>query len=197
MRPPVGGGGSRAGRPAVSTAGRVPTTWSRRSQRRMRLEFGALPWEMLGPRPMMLTLTYPGEWERWVPDARTLVKHREALKERWRRRFGPPIGVWVTEFQKRGAPHFHMYLGLPDAVSEEEFLALQKRTMKRHMLQRQVGPYEARRQLRAPSGEFAAFLRALGKQARVPTCGHRDRRVRSRCLGGPASAAASSTAEAA
>jgi hypothetical protein len=125
----------------------------------MRLEFGALPWEMLGPRPVMLTLTYPGDWEQWVPNAEALRKHREALKERWRRRFGPPIGVWVTEFQKRGAAHFHMYLGLPDAVSDEEFLALQSRTMRRHILQRQVGPYEARKQLRAPSGEFATWLR--------------------------------------
>ena len=116
----------------------------------MRLEFGALPWELLGPRPVMVTLTYPGDWKQWVPDARTLVKHREAFKERWRRRYGTPIGVWVVEFQKRGAPHLHMYLGLPDAVSDEEYLLLQKRTMRRRHLQREFGSYEARRRLRAP-----------------------------------------------
>jgi hypothetical protein len=125
----------------------------------MRFEFGALPWELLGRRPVMVTLTYPGEWELWVPDARTLHRHREALKMRWTRRYGAPVGVWVTEFQKRGAPHLHMYLGLPDEVSEAEYRTLQKRTIKRKQLERQVGPYEARRRLRAPGGEFGLWLR--------------------------------------
>jgi len=125
----------------------------------MRFEFAALPWEMLGRRPAMVTLTYPGEWELWVPDARTLVRHREALKERWRRQYGMPIGVWVVEFQRRGAPHLHMYLGLPDEVSDEEYQGLQLRTMQRRRLERQVGSFEARRQVRAPGGEFALWLR--------------------------------------
>jgi hypothetical protein len=30
----------------------------------MRFEFGALPWELLGRRPVMITLTYPREWDR-------------------------------------------------------------------------------------------------------------------------------------
>lgn len=158
-RPPMGGGGTQAGVGGLSTAGRVSTTWSKRSQRRMRWEFGALPWELLGPRPAMVTLTYPGEWERWVPDARALVRHREALKERWRRQFGAPVGVWVVEFQKRGAPHLHMYLGLPDAMSAEEYRGLQRRTFDRQRLQREIGPFEARRQMRAPSGAFATWLR--------------------------------------
>ena len=125
----------------------------------MRFEYGALPWEMLGRRPVMITLTYPGEWQLWVPDARALHRHRENLKERWRRRYGSPIGVWVTEFQKRGAPHLHLYLALPDAVSDKEYQALQTRTIKRKNLERRVGSYEARRQLRAPNGEFAMWLR--------------------------------------
>jgi hypothetical protein len=125
----------------------------------MRWEFGALPWELLGLRPAMVTLTYPGEWERWVPDSRTLVRHREALKERWRRKYGAPVGVWVVEFQKRGAPHLHMYLGLPEAMSAEEYRGLQRRTFDRQRLQREVGSFEARRRMRAPSGEFAMWLR--------------------------------------
>ena len=88
----------------------------------MRFEYGALPWEMLGRRPVMITLTYPGDWDVWVGDARELHKHREALRSRWTRKFGTPIGVWVTEFQKRGAPHLHMYMALPKEVSEKEYL---------------------------------------------------------------------------
>ncbi len=159
LRPPMGGGGTRVGLPGVSTAGRVSMKWSRRSQRHMRFEFGALPWELLGRRPVMITLTYPGEWQVFCPDSRTLAKHREALRSRWTRRFGTPVGVWVTEFQKRGAPHLHMYLGLPDSVSEGDYEGLQKRTIRRKHLERQVGSYAARRQLRAPSGEFASWLR--------------------------------------
>ena len=125
----------------------------------MRFEYGALPWELLGRRPVMITLTYPGNWELWVADARELHRHRENLKERWRRRLGTPIGVWVTEFQRRGAPHLHLYLGLPDEVSEKEYEGLQKRTISRKILERRVGSYEARSRLRAPSGEFATWLR--------------------------------------
>ena len=158
-RPPLGGGGSRAGFPGPSTAGRVQRVWSAKSRRRMRFDFGALPWEMLGARPVMITLTYPGEWELWVPDARTFVRQREALKERWRRKYGGPIGVWVAEFQRRGAPHLHLYVGLPDAVSDTEYTGLQRRTIARRMAERQRGSYEARKRLRAPKGEFAMWLR--------------------------------------
>ena len=158
-RPPSGGGGTGAGLPGQSTAGRVSLQWSARSRRNMRFEFSALPWELLGPRPAMITLTYPGEWDLWVPDARTFVRHREALKERWRRKFSSPIGVWVVEFQRRGAPHLHMYLGLPEEVSDKEYWGLQDRTMRRHRLERELGPYEARKRMRAPSGEFATWLR--------------------------------------
>ncbi|MEQ1788248.1 MAG: hypothetical protein ABL966_14445, partial [Acidimicrobiales bacterium] len=125
----------------------------------MRFEFSALPWELLGKRPVMVTLTYPGDWDLWVPDARTLHRHREAFKERWRREFGTPMGVWITEFQRRGAPHLHMYLALPDRVTDADYLGLQKRTIRRKGLERRFGPYEARRRLRAPEGEFAMWLR--------------------------------------
>lgn len=157
--PPRGGGGTRVGQPGPSTKGRVQTAWSAKSRRRMRFDFGALPWEMLGRRPVMITLTYPGEWELWVPDARTFVKHREALKERWRRKYGTPVGVWVTEFQRRGAPHVHMYVALPDAVSDAEYRGLQQRTIRRRVAEKNFGSYEARRRLRAPGGEFAMWLR--------------------------------------
>jgi hypothetical protein len=125
----------------------------------MRFDFSALPWEMLGPRPVLITLTYPGEWRLWVEDARELHKHREAFKERWRRRFGTPVGVWVTEFQQRGAPHLHLYLGLPDEVTEQEYIGLRKRTLRRKGLEQQLPSYEARRRMRAPAGPFGLWLR--------------------------------------
>ena len=159
LRPPGGGGGARAGLPGRSTAGRVSKTFSARSRRTMRFQFSALPWEMLGKRPVMITLTYPGDWELWVANSRELAKHREAFKERWRRKFGTLVGVWVVEFQRRGAPHLHLYVGLPDEVSDEEYRGLQARTMRRRRRESDVGKYEARKRERAPTGEFAMWLR--------------------------------------
>jgi hypothetical protein len=125
----------------------------------MRFEFSALPWELLGQRPAMITCTYPKEWELYVPNARVLVAHREALKERWRKRFGPPVGVWVVEFQSRGAPHLHLYVALPEAVSPEDYAGLQARTMRRKRREHDVGAYEARRTTPPVSGEFGEWLR--------------------------------------
>jgi len=58
----------------------------------MRYSWSALPWELLGQRPVMVTLTYPAQWRVVVADARAMVRQREALKERWRSRYGPPVG---------------------------------------------------------------------------------------------------------
>jgi hypothetical protein len=160
------GGGTNAGREGPSTAGRQRTTFSARSRRAMRWEFSALPWELLGERPALVTLTYPADWRAWVPDARALARQREALKERWRRRFGAPLGGWVVEFQPRlrrvaeqqRAPHVHAYLGLPEAVSDEEFTALVARTLRRKWLERRFGKYEGRARLEPLEGEFSDWL---------------------------------------
>lgn len=160
------GGGTNAGRTGVSTAGRERTKFSARSRRAMRYEFSALPWEMLGQRPAMVTLTYPGNWREWAPDARAVKRHREAFKERWRRAYGPPVGVWVMEFQPRAtraieerrAPHIHMYLGLPNEMSDGEFDGLVKRTLGRKRLERRHGKYAGRGQVSPPEGEFSEWL---------------------------------------
>lgn len=164
--PAHGGGGSNAGRTGVSTAGREQTAFSPRSRRAMRYEFSALPWEMLGRRPAMVTLTYPGKWREWAPDARAVVRHREALKMRWTRAYGAPVGVWVMEFQPRArqaveerqAPHIHMYLGLPDEVSDEEFGGLVRRTLGRKRLERRHGKFGGRAEVSPPEGEFSDWL---------------------------------------
>lgn len=54
----------------------------------------------------MLTLTYPSDF----PDAFTAKSHLRAFLKRLFRKF-PRIGVlWRLEFQKRGAPHFHLLI---------------------------------------------------------------------------------------
>jgi hypothetical protein len=128
----------------------------------MRWKFASLPWEELGNKASMITLTYPGDWRGWVPDGSTLERHRRAFVERWRRRYGGLTGVWVKEFQVSGSPHLHTYVALPDAVSAEEFEALRLRTVHGQRLEQRWGRYNGRRLL-APiggpiGGEFADWL---------------------------------------
>ncbi len=129
----------------------------------MRWVFASLPWEMLGARLVMLSLTYPGEWREWVPDGRALDAHRRAFLERWRRRWGAPVGVWVKEFQESGRPHHHLYLAVPDEVPEHEYEALRQRTLMRHRLEQRHGRYQGRAKLPAigvkHGGDFAMWLR--------------------------------------
>lgn len=63
----------------------------------------------LGP-PVFVTLTYG----RKYPSARVSKKHLKAFLERFRRLAPDSCGFWRLEFQKRGAPHFHLLLfGFP------------------------------------------------------------------------------------
>jgi hypothetical protein len=62
-----------------------------------------------GRLPAMLTLTYPGDWLTVAPDAETVKRHFAALAKRYERAWGEPlVGPWKLEFQRRGAPHFHI-----------------------------------------------------------------------------------------
>lgn len=130
----------------------------------MRRMFASLPWELLGARPAMISLTYPGEWRRWVPDGRVLERHRRAFERRWVRRWEEPlVGVWVKEFQASGRPHMHLYIGLPTSVSDEEFEGLRQRTLLRRDLERALGRYKGRSMMPAIGqdfgGDFAMWIR--------------------------------------
>lgn len=164
---PGGGGGSNAGRAGPSTAGRTQERFSQRSRRTMRWQFSGLPWELLGPRPALVTLTYPGDWRRWCPDARAFVRHRKALRERWVRKWGQPVGVWIVEFQPRlhrpeymrDAPHVHAYVGLPLGMDAEEYEVLQRRTQARRVAVRERGKYDAHGGAGPIVGGFSSWLR--------------------------------------
>jgi hypothetical protein len=97
--------------------GRTVVEWSAKSRRRMVQTFASLDYTPLQDAPGdlgMVTLTYPGRWEDVAPDGRTVKRHLEAFKMRWARAFGAPIvGLWKLEFQRRGAPHFHLLLSVP------------------------------------------------------------------------------------
>lgn len=99
--------------------GRV-TEFSQASRRRMMYRLATLGWDQMPGIPEMVTLTYPAEFPR---SGRVVKEHLYAFKRRWFRKWGAyPVGVWKLEFQRRGAPHFHLYVGRP-AVPAAEFMA--------------------------------------------------------------------------
>lgn len=89
------------------------TGWSRKSRARMVRTLCELDYAPLftdSTRLLaMITLTYPGSWEIVAPDGATAKGHVRAFQLRYKRAWGEPfIGIWKQEFQRRGAPHFHI-----------------------------------------------------------------------------------------
>jgi hypothetical protein len=63
--------------------------------------------------PQFVTLTYPAEWPA---DPQVWKQHLKKFIMRLKYRFPGFAGIWKLEFQKRGAPHFHLLVwGLPAA----------------------------------------------------------------------------------
>lgn len=100
----------------------VVSSWSEQSRRRLfrsliRTDFGLWPGDL-----SFCTLTYPGDWRSCAPDGRTVKGHLQVLRKRLDRRFGAWPAVWKLEFQRRGAPHFHLVLSGPHAQEYREYL---------------------------------------------------------------------------
>lgn len=102
--------------------------WSQKSRSRMIRVFAELDYSPLltsGRLPAMITLTYPGDWLAVAPDAVTVKRvHFKALAKRWQRAWGSPLRcVWKLEFQRRGAPHLHLFTVPPMGRSSSRFAA--------------------------------------------------------------------------
>lgn len=67
-----------------------------------------------GRVPAMVTLTYPGDWENVAPDGASVKRHMVLWRKRFQREYGEPARyIWKLEFQRRGAPHIHMWMAPP------------------------------------------------------------------------------------
>jgi hypothetical protein len=62
------------------------------------------------PLPYFVTLTYH---ETWPKDRQGRKAHMDAFQKRLERSIGKFGAVWRLEFQKRGAPHYHLLVFLP------------------------------------------------------------------------------------
>lgn len=58
----------------------------------------------------MITLTYPADYSQ---DGELVKSQFQAFLTFCRRDFGKPNYLWFLEFQKRGAPHFHLVIDWP------------------------------------------------------------------------------------
>lgn len=89
------------------------THWSKKSRSNMLKTLFALDYSPLfadvNRTPVMVTLTYPGDWEQVAPSGQATKRHLSMFRKRYLRAFGEAFnGVWKLEFQRRGAPHIHI-----------------------------------------------------------------------------------------
>jgi hypothetical protein len=67
------------------------------------------------PKPIFMTLTYPGEeWERFGGTKEQVKKHLDTFHHWLSYHYPTASVIWRLEFQKRGAPHYHLLVfGVP------------------------------------------------------------------------------------
>lgn len=98
-------------------SGGVITEWSRKSRSAMCRTFAELDYSPLVESdrvPAMVTLTYPGDWEVVAPDGASVKRHMVLWRKRFQREYGEPARyIWKLEFQRRGAPHIHLWTAPP------------------------------------------------------------------------------------
>jgi hypothetical protein len=70
--------------------------------------------------PAMVTLTYPGDWLTVAPNGKAVKKHFIRWRKRYFRAWGVEIVcVWKLEFQRRGAPHLHLWTVPPHGLTKD------------------------------------------------------------------------------
>lgn len=104
----------RLGGTEGETRGRIEG-WSAKSRRNMLRTLAGL--DHVGHWGM-LTLTPPGSWLDRFPTPESFKEARKALRRRWERRYGSWSAMWKLEFQRRGAPHFHVGIELPEGADD-------------------------------------------------------------------------------
>ena len=110
--------------PADPISTRRITSWSRSSRANMVKTFCQLDYSPMFAdptrMPAMITLTYPGDWEVVVPCGKAGKAHLKALRKRWQRAWNEdPWALWKQEFQRRGAPHYHLLMCPPQGESAD------------------------------------------------------------------------------
>ncbi len=105
--------------------GGIVRGFSARAKGRLMRHVASIDWvEAIGDgeRLAMVTLTYPDNWRDVAPTPEACIAHLDTFSKRFDRATGTKLRcVWVREFQKRGAPHFHLAMAIPDHVNGQPF----------------------------------------------------------------------------
>jgi hypothetical protein len=103
--------------PADPTPTREITAWSRKSRANMHKAFRELDLSKVltsARQPAMVTLTYPGDWQRVAPTGKASKTHLRTFRRLYLYAWGESLAaVWKLEFQARGAPHYHLLMCPP------------------------------------------------------------------------------------
>jgi hypothetical protein len=102
-------------RSAAAVRSRI-TNFTNDSRRRMEIRFRESEW----PQHRLLvfiTLTWPRHFSAEPRDWKAALR---AWRAAYERQWGPLTAIWALEFQRRGAPHFHLACAGPRGVSIEE-----------------------------------------------------------------------------
>jgi hypothetical protein len=109
--------------PAELEPTRVVQEWSAKSRSRMTrvlAELDYAPLLRMKLRLPMTTLTYPGQWLIVAPTGKAVKKHMDTFYKRFARAWGFEwLGIWKLEFQRRGAPHIHLWGPQPEGPAGE------------------------------------------------------------------------------
>jgi hypothetical protein len=105
------------------------SAFSSASQRNLLKKMNSVDWTPLFSnverRPAMVTLTLPGDWLSIAPTGEVFKKLLKAFRSRYERAWGEPLrGVWKLEFQRRGAPHIHIFMTPPLSLSQSRLLTM-------------------------------------------------------------------------
>ena len=103
LRPPPMQGTSGGGGPRGHITG-----FSKASRRRLQKLLATVDASALAV-PLFVTLTYPAEFPA---DPAVCAGHLRAFRARMHRKYGKFAAVWRKEYQRRGAPHYHLLLML-------------------------------------------------------------------------------------
>lgn len=101
----------RKGIPPAIVEGRRGNITELSFRARSRLYHVAL--ETMIPLTSMITLTYPGQFPT---DGESAKKDLKYFLNAYRRRFPDSNYLWILEFQKRGAPHYHILTDVYDIL---------------------------------------------------------------------------------
>lgn len=113
----------------------IVAAWSAKSRARLISTICELDLSAIvagGRMPCMVTLTLPGDWLAVAPDAATVATKFHNFVRAWEDKWGVFPLIWKREFQRRGAPHWHLWTVPPVPMAQmKDFRAWLSRTWTR------------------------------------------------------------------